>query len=258
MMKLFSHYPYYAQLGLTVAARAFNIATRRRCSDYGKLAPFFQGKVGLEIGGPSTIFKANHLIPVYDRASSVDSSNFSDKTVWTRGRERDVFGLALRDTFVCDASEMNAFEDESYDFILASHVLEHLANPLKALTHWKRVVKRGGAILLVVPHKSRTFDVRRPFTTFEHLAEDYRNDTPETDMTHVEEVLEMHEWRRDAGCLDAEHFRARCLDNAANRCIHHHVYSPELLASCFEFCGMETVSVSVEYPYHIVGTAMKR
>ena len=255
-MKLLTHYPYYAQLGLTVASRALNIVTRKRCSNYDRLAPFFRDKVGLEIGGPSTIFKANHLIPVYDRARAVDSVNFSDKTVWTRGRERDVFGPSLRDTFVCDATEMDSFEDESYDFVLASHVLEHVANPLRALRHWKRVVKRGGVILFVVPHKSRTFDVSRPFTTFEHLVEDFRKDTPETDTTHMEEVVRLHDWRRDAGCTSPEHHRERCMDNATNRCVHHHVYSPELVAKCFEFCGMNTLSVSVEYPYHIVATGV--
>lgn len=256
-MRLLTHYPYYAQMGLTLAVRAFNLVTGKRCAGYERMLPFIEGKIGLEMGGPSSIFKANHLIPVYDRAKAVDSSNFSDKTVWTKEREREVFGSSLRDTFVCDATDMSSLKDESYDFVLACHVMEHIANPLKALNQWKRLVKPGGAVLIVLPHKSRTFDIRRPFTTMQHLVDDFEKQTPETDLTHLDEVLKLHDWRRDLGGGGAEQFRARCLENIKNRCIHHHVYSPEVLAQCFRFCGMETVNLTVEYPCHIVGMGRK-
>ena len=87
----------------------------------------------------------------------------------------------------------------------------------------------------------------------EHLGEDFEKQTPETDSAHLEEVLKLHDWRRDLGGGGPDQFRTRCLENINNRCIHHHVYSPELLVNCFEFCGMETVNLVVEYPYHIVG-----
>lgn len=254
---LLTHYPYYAQLALTLAVRAFNLATQKRCSGYERMLPFIEGKTGLEIGGPSNLFRANHLIPVYERANAVDSSNFSDKTVWTREREREAFGKSLRDTFVCDATDMGLFQDASYDFVLACHVLEHIANPLQALSQWKRLVKPGGAVLIIVPHKSRTFDNRRSFTTMQHLVEDFEKQTPESDLTHLEEILQLHDWRKDLGGGGPEHFRARCLANVENRCMHHHVYSPELLGQCFQFCGLETVNLTVEYPYHIIGMAHK-
>jgi SAM-dependent methyltransferase len=41
-----------------------------------------------------------------------------------------------------------------YDFCFASHVLEHIANPLKALQGWIRIVKPGGHIILVLPEKN--------------------------------------------------------------------------------------------------------
>jgi SAM-dependent methyltransferase len=41
--------------------------------------------------------------------------------------------------------------DASYDFALASHVLEHLPNPAAALLEWRRVLKPGGRLLLFMP-----------------------------------------------------------------------------------------------------------
>ncbi len=43
--------------------------------------------------------------------------------------------------------------DEDYDGIFASHVLEHLDEPEKALEEWKRLLKKEGRLLIVVPFK---------------------------------------------------------------------------------------------------------
>ena len=43
------------------------------------------------------------------------------------------------------------FEDNSYDFILCNHVLEHIPNDLKAMEELYRVLKPGGTAILQVP-----------------------------------------------------------------------------------------------------------
>lgn len=43
------------------------------------------------------------------------------------------------------------FEDNSYDFILCNHVLEHIPNDLKAMEELYRVLKPGGIAILQVP-----------------------------------------------------------------------------------------------------------
>lgn len=249
------HYPYYLQLSRTLAVRAFNIVVRRRCAGYEKMEEFFRGKTGLEFGGPSSIFKGNHLVPVYDRCKSIDQVNFNAVNVWSGSIEMPA--TARGKTFVLDAVDLRGVSDESYDFALASHILEHIANPLQALNEWKRVVKRGGAVVVIVPENKRTFDVRRKFVTMEHLEADYRNATPETDLTHLEEIVELHDLRRDVAAGEADDFYARCLNNGQYRCMHHHVFSADILARCLEFVGMEIVNLSVEYPNHIICTAKR-
>lgn len=59
--------------------------------------------------------------------------------------------------------------DASEDFVISSHVLEHFPDPIKALKEWYRVVRKGGYIFMIVPHKERTFDRDRPRTTLAEL-----------------------------------------------------------------------------------------
>ena len=47
------------------------------------------------------------------------------------------------------------FADESFDFLLANHVLEHVDSPDKALTEIHRVLKRGGHAILQTPYSPR-------------------------------------------------------------------------------------------------------
>ena len=51
--------------------------------------------------------------------------------------------------------------------MLASHVIEHFYDPIKALREWERVARRY--IFLIVPHHERTFDSGRPLTPVSEL-----------------------------------------------------------------------------------------
>lgn len=77
---------------------------------------------------------------------------------------------------VADATELPVAPG-TLDFIIASHLLEHLPFPLKALQKWHEALRPGGVLLLRVPDKRFTFDARREITTLEHLVEEH--DHPE-------------------------------------------------------------------------------
>lgn len=49
-----------------------------------------------------------------------------------------------------DASRLD-YADGSYDRLIATHVLEHIPDPVKVLTEWNRVVRKGGVISIVLP-----------------------------------------------------------------------------------------------------------
>lgn len=54
------------------------------------------------------------------------------------------------------------FDDNSVDFVISSHVIEHFYDPIKTIEEWLRVTKPGGYVYMIVPHKERTFDIDRP------------------------------------------------------------------------------------------------
>lgn len=76
--------------------------------------------------------------------------------------------------------------DRSEDFILSSHVLEHLPNVIGAFLEWDRIVRDGGYVFLVVPLKGALpQDMDRDLTPLDHFVECHRNgwtlDTHPTD-----------------------------------------------------------------------------
>ena len=204
------------------------------------------GRKGLEIGGPSSIFGA--ALPVYLKAGSIDGVNFSGSTVWegsiTSGRTFAYFPGRIGIQFICDATDLSPIDSSDYDFVLSSNCLEHVANPIKALFEWKRVLLRGGALVLVLPNKASNFDHRRPFTSFEHIVDDYEKGTTEHDLTHLEEILALHDLSMDPPAGSLEAFKARSLDNFDNRTLHHHVFEPETIAKMLCYAGFEVVATA--------------
>jgi SAM-dependent methyltransferase len=74
---------------------------------------------------------------------------------------------------VGDAGQL-PFQDGSLNFIIASHVLEHMPLPLATLRNWYRTLAPRGVLLLKIPDKRYTFDRRRQRTPLQHLlAEDH-------------------------------------------------------------------------------------
>lgn len=52
-----------------------------------------------------------------------------------------------------DATYMEGIPDNTYDFVYASHCLEHLDDPELALKNWFRITKPGGHMIVSVPHR---------------------------------------------------------------------------------------------------------
>ena len=68
-----------------------------------------------------------------------------------------------------DASSL-PIPDDSTDFVIHSHVWEHLFDSLGALEEWVRVVRDGGYIFVIVPKRDALpSDRTRPVTSIEEL-----------------------------------------------------------------------------------------
>lgn len=52
-----------------------------------------------------------------------------------------------------DANHCANIQDNNYDFVYSSHLLEHMRDPALALKNWIRICKSGGYVIAAVPHE---------------------------------------------------------------------------------------------------------
>jgi len=206
-----------------------------------------RGRSGIEIGGPSALFETR--LPLYEAIDSLDGVNFSGSTIWEgtiqEGKTFNFRPNRVGRQFVSDGTALDQIQSGFYDFVLSSNCLEHIANPIKALREWKRILKPNGCLILVLPKKESNFDHRRPYTSFNHLLDDFRNNTTEDDLTHLEEVLNLHDLSRDPKAGTVEQSRVRSQNNSQIRALHHHVFDLRLIRQMLEFCEFRVVSASI-------------
>ena len=232
-----------------------SLLSRRELPGFRAFHGLFADKIGLEIGGPSSVFRPKDILPVYARAARVDGVNFATTTLWeSEIREGMTYRCPDRRVgrqYLDEASQLDRIADGTYDFVLSSHRLEYFANPIKCVAEWIRVLKPGGAILLILPDSRFTFDHRRPVTSFEHLIDDYRKDKGEDDLTHLDEILALHDLARDPGAIGVENFRARSLRNRENRALHQHVFEAALVQQILHHFGLRPLYADTP-PFHII------
>lgn len=249
------------QLLKTMGPKHISILVARRLKCYVTVnnldgfEHYFYGKRGFEIGGPSAVFKSGGTYEIYRLAEKIDNCNFSDNTTWggdvRAGMTFAFDGARVGHQYICEGAELVQIGSEDYDFVLSSHVLEHIANPLKALLEWRRILRCGGVLLLRVPHRDGTFDHRRPVTTLSHLKDDLESDVDENDLTHLPEILDSHDLSMDSAAGDLESFVKRSQKNPENRCLHHHVFTTETAIQLVDLVGLEVILVRADLPFDI-------
>jgi SAM-dependent methyltransferase len=121
------------------------------------------------------------------------------------------------------------FVDDQFDFLLSSHCLEHCPDAIRTLMEWRRVVRPGGRLALILPHAFRTFDCGRVLTTMAHHIEDYEKAVGLDDPAPWEEFERVSIPAQPRYWLDYP--EARLPDGRTNRrwvyengCIHYHVW----------------------------------
>lgn len=121
---------------------------------------YLTGLKGVEIGGSA------------HNDYFLDTINVDYTDAYTIYKEAEVklCGEFRKVDVVADASKL-PFPDKSYDFVISSHVLEHLWDPIEAIQEWKRVATKY--LFITVPRKDLTFDKDKDTTELMELY--YRN-----------------------------------------------------------------------------------
>lgn len=244
-------------LASTIICKIFEVIMPPRSKGFKPLRELIIAKKGLEIGGPSRVFSKSGLMPIYEIANRVDNCNFGQKTIWEGVLEEgENFkygrGAVLGHQYIREATDLHGIPSKEYDFVCSADVIEHIANPLQAIFEWIRVLKDDGIMILIVPHKQKTFDHKRPVTLLGHLIENYTCGTTEDDTTHIGEVLELHDLSMDPLAGSFEGFKERTLNNFQNRTVHQHVFDVDLVIDMLNYAGTQIFNVEVCRPHSIV------
>ena len=191
------------------------------------LIDIIRNKIGIEIGGPS---KGTGKI-IYKYSYSMDNVIFSKDTIWSNHHNHIYKYYKNKEgkVYINEGTEIPDINNESYNFIFASHVLEHIANPLKALKEWIRIIDSKGYLILILPEKSCCFDHKRDVSNFEVILSQYKKNVGEDDLSTLDEILDKHDLSMDRPAGSFKEFKVRSLNNYKNRCLHHYVYNIDLL-----------------------------
>ena len=65
-------------------------------------------------------------------------------------------------------------KNESQDFVIANHFIEHCENPIAVLKNHLRVLKKNGILYWAIPDKRYIFDNSRNLTTVDHIDNDFK------------------------------------------------------------------------------------
>jgi len=85
----------------------------------------------------------------------------------------DVDNIVPVDFFCRNGNIVEATGGIIFDYVVASHVIEHTPNLLQFLIDIHKILKPGGQLILIIPDKRFSFDVNRPVTTFGAVLEKY-------------------------------------------------------------------------------------
>ena len=94
--------------------------------------------------------------------------------------------------------------NNSFDYIVASHVFEHLPDPISFLNSMGRLLKEKGVLLLAIPDKRFCFDLVKPLTSPGLLIESYLNKKKEHSLGQNIDAILFHCKRNESNAFPGQ------------------------------------------------------
>ena len=184
---------------------------------HSSMAKEFCKGSGLEIGSLHSRLNVDANVKIVDfidtetlKANYKDDPNVNVEDIWPVD-------------IVANAWDLSKVDSNSVDFVMSSHVLEHLPNPAVAIEEWMRVVKPGGIVFFIVPAMRSTCDKKRKLTPREDLLEKYKLKTDKVPYEAYDEFVNL---TFDETGYSKE-FIQKMYEDQAN--IHVHTFTEESL-----------------------------
>ncbi|MFL5844671.1 MAG: methyltransferase domain-containing protein [Solirubrobacteraceae bacterium] len=150
---------------------------------------------------------------------------------------------------VDDGATLATVADGSQDFVIASHVLEHLQDPIGALRRHVAVLRPGGTLLLAMPDRRTGIDTRRSPVTLEHLQADHADGGAASRARHYREWAELVDL--PLGFVDADDVAAHAVALERGQYpIHFHCWTREEFLGQLPAFGLPAAVVAARQNRH--------
>ena len=199
------------------------------------LAYTFLRGCGIEIGA------LNNPLPVSPTVTVCYIDRMMPAALFEQYPEIDRTRVVSPD-IVDDGEILGSLKDDSQDFVIANHFLEHTENPILCIENFARVLKEDGILYLALPDKEKTFDRTRKDTTLKHLLKDYRSGGKRSRTAHY------RQWAEHVNGMKGREIKQRAKALERDRySIHFHVWTYE---SALHFIGF--LSAVQRVPFRVV------
>lgn len=130
---------------------------------------------------------------------------------------------------VDDGEKLTKFKNNSLDFIIANHFIEHCLDPIGTILNMYAKLRDEGVIYLGIPDKRYTFDIDRPLTSYQHLLEEHKDKTKQK--FRREHTLEYVRLGDEKNTTTTEQRTEELL--ASGYRIHYHVWTQREMTEMF-------------------------
>lgn len=160
-----------------------------------------------------------------------------------------------------DRDGLKLIPDKDFDFVIASHLLEHLAQPFRILDEIWHKLSLGGLCVLFLPDRRRTFDRKRTCPNFDHFLHEYLENSSQVNEDDLHDYLlkvENYPWDREMNEFVKRHLE---------RSIHVHAWTDfefvELLSRMqsfaqFRFVLVDSISSSANPDFEEFGLVLQK
>jgi SAM-dependent methyltransferase len=132
---------------------------------------------------------------------------------------------------VDDGETLAKFKDDSLDFIIANHFIEHCLDPIGTILNMYAKLRKEGVIYMGIPEKRYTFDKPRPVTPYNHLLEEHKDKTKmKFRRIHTEEAIRLTD-NTIKGEKAIEKRVQEIMDSGFR--IHYHVWTQKEMTKMF-------------------------
>lgn len=128
----------------------------------------------------------------------INVAPFNDEEFFAE-HQKKICGQAAKIDIHSDAEHL-PFDNDSFDYIISSHVVEHIPDLIGAFLEWNRVIRHDGVVFMIFPKRNALpSDIGRPLSTVDDFVRAHYE--PGVREQNIKDALNRHIWVFDVNSM---------------------------------------------------------